>query len=485
MRLFLCFLAGLVLVAGCAPRPVVRDLPSPPVTVLSVSPHAALKDSLDAAFPDSLFPPSAVGAKVIALPSGELLYSLNERMLFNPASNQKLFTSAAALLTLGPAYEFATTVHLDTGHSLIVVKGHGDPVFSRGDLDSLARAVLPHVDVSRRWRLAVDVSLFDDLYWGEGWTWDEEPAPYGMFITPLTLDNNAITVRTLPGEQAGDSVRVWTEPATSYVRIDNSARTEPDTVRSRLRFSRKWRDRSNTLTVEGGIAARSRQQSGRVSIWRPELYAGTVFAERLREGGVYVDTVVVDTLRSDTREIGRFVHTLDTVITFMNKESDNLSAEVVLKVLAAATTGSPGTARGGLEVVARILAQCGVDTNSIALADGSGLSRYNLTSPSVIVRLLDTLARNPDNFLSFLHSLPIAGIDGTLERRMQGTTAQNNLRAKTGTLSGVTALSGYVRGADGALMAFSILMQNHAGSGRDYRLTQDRICTILSRFRRN
>jgi D-alanyl-D-alanine carboxypeptidase/D-alanyl-D-alanine-endopeptidase (penicillin-binding protein 4) len=210
-----------------------------------------------------------------------------------------------------------------------------------------------------------------------------------------------------------------------------------------------------------------------------------VFAERLRGGGVLVDTVMVDTLRPTAQEIGRFTHRLDTVITFMNKESDNLSAEVLLKALAAATAGPPGTARGGLEIIARFLAQCGVDTNAIALADGSGLSRYNLTSPSVIIQLLDTLSRNPERFPAFLHSLPIAGVDGTIERRMQGTPAHNNLRAKTGTLSAVTALSGYVRSADGELIAFSILMQNFPGGARDYRLTQDRICTILSRFRRN
>jgi serine-type D-Ala-D-Ala carboxypeptidase/endopeptidase (penicillin-binding protein 4) len=173
-----------------------------------------------------------------------------------------------------------------------------------------------------------------------------------------------------------------------------------------------------------------------------------------------------------------------TAVTFMNKVSDNLTAEALLKMLAAEKFGTPGSATAGTSAVCAFLNGIGIDTTKIAQADGSGLSRYNLTSPSVIIRLLQAMERDTVHFPAFCFSLPIAGVDGTIAKRMRGTRAEGNLRAKTGSLSAVSALSGYVRTADGEPLAFSILMQNFPGSVRGYRTTQDRIGVLLSEIRR-
>jgi D-alanyl-D-alanine carboxypeptidase/D-alanyl-D-alanine-endopeptidase (penicillin-binding protein 4) len=406
---------------------------------------------------------------------------LNQDMLFNPASNQKLVTAATALTTLGPSFPLRTSVFADSARRTVCIKGRGDPLLSHDDLDSLARAVAPLLPRGDPWRLAVNVRYFDDLSWGAGWAWDAEPSAYGMFISPLILDNNAIAVRVQPGPRAGDPPAVFCTPATGYVSVENTAVTVADTpLTAPLEVSRKWRERSNTLTVSGQMWVNGRRHTDNLSVWKPELYAGAVFAERLGALGVPVVVVAIDTTEPAGNPIAEYTHLLDTALTFMNKVSDNLSAEALLKVVAAETYHAPGSADLGATVARRMLAGWRCDTTKIAIADGSGLSRYDLTSASTIVLLLQHMAHDSANFPVFYHSLPIAGVDGTIGRRMGGTPAEGNLRAKTGSLSGVSALSGYVRTAGAEMLTFSILLQNYPGTVRPYRQVQDRIGAFLA-----
>jgi serine-type D-Ala-D-Ala carboxypeptidase/endopeptidase (penicillin-binding protein 4) len=478
-----------VIIAGCAGSREISQLPvvpPSPLTALSSSPYPRLKAGIDALFADSLFPPSNVGIKVVSLTSGELLYAMNDQMLFNPASNQKLITSATALTTLGPSYAFSTMVFADTVQRLLILKGEGDPLTSTGDLDSLARTTARRLPGKEPWRLAVDVSFFDDLGWGSGWTWDEEPADYGMFISPLTLNNNTISVKVQPGYNIGAPPLVSLDPPTPYVGLENTATTVADSPLVKLEISRNWREHSNTITVQGQMRFRSRTHTEKLSLWKPELYAGTVFADRLRAYGVSVTPpVVIDTLRSTAFEMVRIDHGIDTVLTFLNKVSDNLAAECVLKTIAARMIGGAGSAESGTTCVHGLLTRLGVDTTRVSVADGSGLSRYNLTSPATIIRLLQAMYRDDDCFPILYHALPIAGVDGTIGTRMKNTLAAGNLRAKTGSLSGVSALSGYVRTLNGEMLGFSILMQNFPGTVRPYRNVQDAIGAYLAGLKRS
>jgi D-alanyl-D-alanine carboxypeptidase/D-alanyl-D-alanine-endopeptidase (penicillin-binding protein 4) len=169
----------------------------------------------------------------------------------------------------------------------------------------------------------------------------------------------------------------------------------------------------------------------------------------------------------------------------MNLESDNLSAENVLKTVAAEKSGLPGSAPAGASIMARFLAGLGVDTTRIVIADGSGLSRYNLTSAGAVVNLLFGMRSLERIFPSWYATLPVAGVSGTIATRMKGTPAQGNLRAKTGTLAGVSSLSGYVTMADGEQLAFSILMQHFPAGARRYRQVQDRIGAFLAELKRS
>jgi serine-type D-Ala-D-Ala carboxypeptidase/endopeptidase (penicillin-binding protein 4) len=476
------------IVAGCAGTREVSQthvVPPSPLIALSSSPYPRLKAGVDALFADSLFPPSNVGIKVVSFTRGETLYAMNDRMLFNPASNEKLVTSSTALSTLGTSYVFSTRVFADTALRLIVLRGEGDPLTSTSDLDSMARATSRILPGKEPWRLAVDVSFFDDLCWGSGWAWDEEPADYGMFISPLTLNNNTISVKVQPGYGIGAQPLVTFDPPTSFVSLENTATTVADSPLVALEVSRHWREHSNTITVAGQMRFNARTHTEHLSLWKPELYAGTVFADHLRAYGVsVVPPVTIDTLRSTAFELVRLNHGIDTVLTFLNKVSDNLAAECVLKTIGARKIGGAGSAEAGITCVHALLARLGVDTTRVSVADGSGLSRYNLTSPATIIRLLQAMYSNDESFPALYHALPIAGVDGTISSRMRNTLAAGNLRAKTGSLSGVSALSGYVRTLDGEMLGFSILMQNFPGAVRPYRNVQDAIGAYLAGLKR-
>jgi len=479
--------ASFWLLIGCAPaaRLTTAEHASQTIMKLSSSPYQGLKARFDALFPDTLFPPSNVGMKVVSLSTGETLYELNSDLIFNPASNQKLFTSAAALWELGEDFLFKTRISFDTLNvDQIFVKGFGDPFLSTADIESIATVVSRSLPGGKTWTIVGDVSYFDDLYLGSGWMWDDEPSCYNMFLTPLSVNGNCIDVHVRPGSLGGDSVEVSTEPRTRYVTIENNGRTVEDTVINALEVSRKWRERLNAISVAGEMLKGDSLSSTELSVWQPEHYTLTLLAEKLQGQAATIGGIRLDTVPSTATPILDYTHRLDSVVTYLNKESDNLSAENILKTLGAEKRSVPGSAAKGISVLHEFLNGNDIDTSRIVLVDGSGLSRYNLTSADVLIRLLLAMHKRPEHFDAFYTSLPIAGVDGTLSDRMKGSPAEGNLRAKTGTLNGVSSLSGYVHTADGEFLAFSVLMQKFPGSAQAYRQVQDRLGILLATMRR-
>jgi D-alanyl-D-alanine carboxypeptidase/D-alanyl-D-alanine-endopeptidase (penicillin-binding protein 4) len=478
---------SVLIAAGCAPGiSPQRPAGELPPRFSSASPYPALKRALDDMLPDSLFPPSNAAVKIVSLTQGETLYDLNSELALTPASNEKLFTSVCALNELGPGYVFRTRVFADTSAPpRIIIRGSGDPLLSTRDLDTLAAAIRSAAPAESSWTLAGDLSLFDDLAMGSGWTWDDEPDPGAMFISPLSLNGNTVRILVRPGRAPGDTARVESDPPTSYVQIENSATTDTAGSRSTIEVTRNWREHLNTITVKGMISPRDTLIGESLSIADPHWYTLTVLREKLEGWGIRCSGILLDSVPRGAPEIARREHRLDTVLTYMNLESDNLSAENILKTVAAEKTGMPGSAAAGAWFVRKFLAGIGVDTTRVVIADGSGVSRYNLTSAGTITALLSAVRRRPDLYGVLYPTLPVAGVSGTISSRMRGTAAQGNLRAKTGTLSGVSSLSGYVTTADGEELVFSILMQQYPARARDYRRVQDRIGTFLAGFKRS
>ncbi len=486
MKYLLALLAAILVVNGCSspPKAVVREEGAP--AVHSSSPFAALKAELDALLPDSLFPPSNASIKIVSVKTGESLYELNPNLLLTPASNEKLFTTAAALCELGEGFPLTTRLFADSSDvPTVYVKGGGDPLLSTADIDSMAAVLTHRLSPATDWWIAGDVSLFDELYWGRGWSWDEEPDPTIMFITPLSVNANTIEVRIAPGRSVNSPAAVTTDPPTGYVSIENTCITGADTATRDVIVSRKWKERSNVITVDGTIPLQGAPTTRKISLWQPEYYGLTLLRERLLRSGIPSDGIVLDTVSPEAGLVYSCSHRLDSVVIYMDKVSDNLAAENILKILGAQRYGAPGTAAGGLAVVRSFLARNGIDTTSFVLADGSGVSRYNLTSAAVIVRLLRVMYLTPAHFSTFYNSLPVAGEYGLLSRRMKDTPAEHNLRGKTGTMNGVSCLSGYVTTADGELLAYSMIMENFPKKAQAYRQVQDRIGIALSEWRRS
>ena len=483
MRLLAVTLAALLL-AGCSTAPRMARLPGARWERTGSS-FPALQHDIDGLLADSLFPPSNASVKIVSLSTGETLYEREPRLAFTPASNQKLFTAAAALAVLQPAYPFVTRLFADTSSvPTLFLQGSGDPLLTTSDLDSLVAAALPSLPPGRTWVVAGDARLFDDVDRGKGWAWDDEPDPTVPFLSPLSLNGNTIRVLVRPGRTVGDSVRVMTEPRTSFVRIENAGRTLPDTSFPTLDISRKWREFSNTITITGGVGIGDTVISTKLSIAQPAWYTLTVLREAFEASGVKIGRVMIDSVSARAREVARCSHRLDSVLVYMDRTSDNLAAENVLRTLAVHRQGAPGTASGGIAVVREFLAGIGIDTTKTVIADGSGVSRYNLTNAESIVDLLVALSKRPDLFPLWRETFPIAGVSGTLARRMKNTPAAGNLRGKTGTLNGVSSLSGYVTTADGDMLAYAIIMEQFPGSPQPYRRVQDLLGALLAGWRR-
>lgn len=449
-----------------------------------------LSNSIDAILADSLFIPTRTGIKIVSLRKGEILYERDSKALFHPASNLKLLTTATALHALRKEYKFKTALCVDTlGYDSTVVgdlyiKGFGNPDFKTRDLRWMVDQLKAKGVTTVCGDIVGDVSFFDDLYWGKGWMWDDEPSFYEAFITPLTINDNCVRVLVAPGERVGEPVRVRLDPETNYLSLDNQGVTGSDTALSTLEVTRDFIVRSNTLIVKGILPSIVTSRESVVSVWRPELYAVTLLREELERAGIEVQGAVrLGVVNEKTRLLVSHEWPIDSVLINLNKTSDNLSAENTLKVFAAEKRGIPGTSSNGVSVVNEFLSSLGVDTTSYLMVDGSGVSHYNLTSADTYIQLLSAMYSQKDIFDLFYTSLPIAGVDGTLQNRMRGTAAEGKVRAKTGTISGVSSLSGYAMTEDGDVLVFSIMMQNFIGSSKGFRDAQDKIVGLLTRFR--
>jgi serine-type D-Ala-D-Ala carboxypeptidase/endopeptidase (penicillin-binding protein 4) len=450
-------------------------------------PLIQLHQKINAVLSDSLFVPARASIKVVSIADGKTLYERDSKALMNPASNMKILTSAAALSILDTNFLFRTSVFVDAiptdgaVESCLYLKGYGDPDLSSADLDSLAISIRRSGITSIAGDIVVDDSYFDDNYWGAGWTWDDESDPDAPYINALSVNKNCISITLLTDSSA---VYPYVDPATSFVTVVNRSKLTADSIRTPLKIRRVGLANPNTIVSEGEISHFS-QFTQKFSLRRPEYYTGTIFKEALNHAGISVAGDIVNGVTpAGVREIARHEQPIEKVITTMNKESDNLSAENILKIIGAVKNGKPGSAKNGIYAEKCFLVSLGIDTVHIFIADGSGVSRYNLLTADQIVRILIAIYKEPRIFPFFYNSLPIAGVDGTLSRRMMTYPAACNLRAKTGTLNGVSCLSGYVQTSDGEMLAFSIMMQNFITSVTDYREVQDRIGALLAGFSR-
>jgi PBP4 family serine-type D-alanyl-D-alanine carboxypeptidase len=465
---------------------VLAATPAPAATPAELAPR------LDALI-QRLAPPEAhVGVHVVRFGSGEVVYAREANKLFTPASLQKVATAGAALGLLGAQKRFTTrvmsqaTVESGVLKGDLYLKGDGDPMLEAADLEKLAASLRAQGVREIGGDLVGDATVFAPEGRGPaGWAWDDLAEGYGATAGGLTLHRNAVTVTTTPAGRAGDPVRLEITPITSYLQVRNSARTlaagEQGTLGLGLeRFAPgSWQE---ALNVRGGLPTGAAADVEQLAVADPARFALTAFREALGRQGV--------ALRGQPRLAGtpqgartiaqHLSPPLADVVHEMLKESDNLLAETVLLHLGIKGKGGAGTWEKGLATLRGFLERAGWPADAYRLADGSGLSRYNAMSPVMLTRLLGYLPSQRLAYPSFLIGLPVAGVDGTLARRLAGPATRGRLRAKTGTMSGVSGLAGYLETQDGETLVVAVMTNGFVGPSTKIRQLQDALVETLA-----
>jgi len=439
----------------------------------------------------------------------DTLYAHNAVKLFIPASNQKLVSSSVMLEQLGPEYRFRTTfaahgtVANGTLNGDLAVIGRGDPTMSdrmlEGDAMTAMRAIADSLSQRGIRRITGNVVAVGDAFpgpvAGAGWPWDGLDGASFAGVDELLFNEGLSVLRVRAGTNVGDPAIVETRPARTFPNVRVTATTVARDTSATLGTGRAGRGGTGTRTsayndtltstviVRGQIAI---GDSATISF--PQHDPNTAFigalTEALGERGIAVDRQVTQWNQSPQ------VDSLFTVLSVPLKEimpaimkpSQNQIAEVFLRTLGLERAGV-GTADSGRRVVERQFAAWQIPPDAFIVRDGSGLSRSDLISPEAIVSILEVMRHSP-NFQVFYESLPIAGVDGTIRTRMRDTPAQGNLRAKTGTLSMVRSLSGYVRTPDGRLLEFSMLCNNWTTPQAAVDRVQDAIGAALAQLQR-
>jgi len=445
---------------------------TPPRTLLYLEGNPELKNKINDIIEYSGIDLN-MGIKIVSLRDNKTLYAYNSQKLLMPASNNKLYTCAAALANLGSDTIFETAIYQE-GNNLIL-KGGGDPDFSLEQLDSLAQIISSQIESVDT--LFVDESLMDTLHYGEGWMWDEGSWWYAAPISALSLNDNCVEFYFHPGK-LGQPVPVSTNPVTNYIQVDNQSITVNDPVDiQKFKIERDWAGQTNKFNISGELMDFSTPDTLIRNIVNPPLFAGTVLKEILAEKGTRIKIVSTGNGSKNAKLLvsHNSYSLLQSALNLMN-ESDNLTAELLVKTMGISKE-YPGNWNDGIKTVKTFLADsAGIDTSSIRIADGSGVSRYNLTSANHFIQLLTYMYTSPFKD-DFLYVLPMGGFKGTLEDRLESTGSK--IRAKTGGLSGVSCLSGYAFSPQYGPLAFSILMNGYIGSSRDYHKLQDDILEIL------
>jgi PBP4 family serine-type D-alanyl-D-alanine carboxypeptidase len=439
----------------------------------TVTPTAAtsgdLKADIDGILTDSRLKGASIGVIVRNAKTGAVLYDRDSDAQEIPGSNNKIETSAAAFGILGPGYRFRTSVYTRGGN--LYLKGTGDPTLRAADYDRLAASVAAKGIKKVKGNLVADDTWFDQQFTPPDWEASDLPYSYAAGISALNVspddlfDAGSIGVTITPGQE-GKPVNVALNPPTSVVKIDNRATTGKAGTGSTVSVDRTGG--TNTIVITGSYPADGGKENHLSTAPNPTQYAADVFRSALKAHGV---TVVGATKRAATPKTAALVTTrrsipLSQLATPYLKLSNNQIAEILTKAIGRKVSGK-GTWAAGFAATSRYLKTLGVDTTKVKQTDGSGLAPTNKTTPRQVSVILKAVQTKPW-FSTWYDALPIAGrpgqlIGGTLASRMSGTPAAGNVHAKSGTLTGVTALSGYVKDDTGQPLIFSIMFNGYQG----------------------
>lgn len=447
----------------------------------------SLSARIDVLLGDALLYAADASVAVYDLTDDSLLYEHRADKLCRPASVQKVVTAVAALNRLGTDYTLHTTLRaygtIDTDsilHGDLYVVGGFDPEFTAADLDALIAAI-PRAGIrSITGRVMADVSMADTTYWGNGWCWDDAPASFQPYYSPLLLDKGCVEVHVSPTIK--DSIAAVTcFPASSWYEVDNGTVCHNDSA-GPLRITRDWQHGSNRIIVTGNV---TKPVARKLSLQTSDRHFFTLFTERLLRCGIGAGDFGYGICPSDAQTIVSVDRSIYDVVYQALKKSDNLNAEALFYHLAAADGKPYATARDAVSRIDTLLASNykkygskDIRMQPYKIVDGSGLSNYNMVSACHLLGVLRYAYDKQEIYAMLTESLPHSGIDGTLKNRMATKAMRGRIVAKTGSMTGVSTLIGYAKAYNGHILAF-VIMNQQVMKLSQARAWQDRVCEAI------
>ncbi|ARK30462.1 D-alanyl-D-alanine carboxypeptidase/D-alanyl-D-alanine endopeptidase [Halalkalibacter krulwichiae] len=443
---------------------------------------------------DPVLQGSFISISVRSAQTGEVLFEHNANTRLRPASNMKLLTAATALSVLGEEHRFTTELYSDgvlnwkVLNGDLIIKGSGDPTLMVEDLRNLVQVLKTQGVKVIRGDVIADDTHFDDVRYPIDVPWSDEETYYGAQISALTVspdqDYHTGTIRIMmkPGKQTGDKALISIVPQTNYVTIVNEVRTTSRDNKGAISVSRKHGE--NVIYLKGSIPMNGTTKTEYVAVWEPTEHVLEVIKQVLTNHGIILlgSTKVGKTPeRAKQVAVHQSMPLSEILVPFM-KYSNNGHAEMIVKEMGYKVTGE-GSFESGLSVLKNELQRFDLEGENLIIRDGSGISHVNSITANDISKLLFKVQEEPW-FSSFYHSLPLVDGDtrierGTLYSRMKQTAATKRVRAKTGTLTSVSSLAGYIERNDENDLIFSILLNNVLDVKQAKKL-EDRIVLSLT-----
>lgn len=439
-----------------------------------------------------------VGIMVQSVKTGEIVYQHNANTVMMPASNEKIPTSVTALVKFGPDFKYQTKIFttgsIENGilNGDLIVVGSGDPTIGYRDCENRDKCFIfqSWADSLRSKGIRKIVGnivgvddVFDDELIGYGWTVDNLPYSYSAQISGLSFNENYATVK-ITADSSIEQINISVVPDLDYLQVEAQLSINED----ESDISVKRILNTNRVLLSGTIQSGD-SYSQNISVHNPTRYFVCALKQELIQLGIEVsgkgydaDDLPEEKILSERNLL--FTHSsipFKDVLKILLKESQNLYAESLVKLLGY-HFGEQGSFAEGEKIIKGTLQRFGLEKDSYALMDGSGLCRYNYISPAYLVKILRRMYYHPYGRI-WQECLPVAGVDGTMGYRLQRTMAKNNVFAKTGTISNVRCLSGYATTKDGETLVFSTMFNNFLCSVQTVMDVQDQICMLLTSFK--
>ncbi len=372
--------------------------------------------------------------------TGENIYSINEKALMNPASVQKILTMPAAIDTLGTDYKFKTEIY-SSGKDSCLIKLSGDPYLKSSDLKTLVSGLKPEVQT-----VYIDSSILDDKTWGEGWQWDDDMNILMPRFGAYNLDKNIIKLTILPEENGklAQIINTTKYPLLFFNQVRTSNKTSLD-------IKRDMSVSANTIMLNGTVA---RPTTVYIPVNNIKRYFEVQLTQALENRKMYLKNPYKTKLKDSADMLENSVeHDIEFALSDILKNSNNMAAETVFKLAGGKYKGNvTGTDTLGIEMFNSFCKKLKIDNSSVKITDGSGVSKNNLVNADFVSEYLNAIKNNPA-----VRYLPSPG-EGTLTQRL--LPIKNNLKAKTGTLSGISSIAGYITARSGKSYTFCIIQND-------------------------